>query len=126
MRIVLKDFSAAPDDDLTRSFTILYGSALHNLNIIASAADPRFGQTVEGLRQELIKLQQRFDELVREQKILGYDDNSGLRAKLRDSGNAVERIINENTNWLDASYAQRLMIALLTMRDSCSLQRKTT
>jgi methyl-accepting chemotaxis protein len=116
MRIVLKDFSAAPNDDASRSFVGLYASALHSLNIISSAADPRFTQTIVSLRQQLMKLQDNFDELVREQKQLGFDDGSGLRAKLRKSGNAVERIINDNVNWLTEFDAQRLMLSLLTMR----------
>ena len=63
-----------------------------------------------------MKLQDSFNELVREQKALGYDENSGLQKKLRESGNAVERIINENVNWLTEFDAQRLMLSLLTMR----------
>jgi len=89
---------------------------LHNLNIISSSADPRFIGTINSLRQQTMKLQDSFDELMREQKALGFDDNSGLQKKLRDSGNAVERIINENVNWLTEFDAQRLMLSLLTMR----------
>jgi methyl-accepting chemotaxis protein len=116
MRIVVKDFSAAPNDELPKSFMGLYASALHSLNIISSSADPRFTQTIVSLRQQVMKLQDSFNELVREQKELGFDDNSGLRSKLRESGNAVERIINENVNWLTEFDAQRLMLSLLTMR----------
>jgi methyl-accepting chemotaxis protein len=116
MRIVVKDFSAAPNDELPRSFIGLYASALHSLNIISSAADPRFTQTIVSLRQELMKLQDSFNELVSEQKALGFDRDSGLQAKLRENGNAVERIINENVNWLTEFDAQRLMLSLLTMR----------
>jgi len=116
MRVVVKDFSAAPNDEASRVFMAFYASALHNLNIISSSADPRFIATINSLRQQTMKLQSSFDELLREQKALGFDENSGLQKKLRDSGNAVERIINENVNWLTEFDAQRLMLSLLTMR----------
>jgi methyl-accepting chemotaxis protein len=116
MRIVAKDFAAAPTEDALRVFMGLYTTSLHNLNIIASSADPRFTATINSLREQMMKLQSSFDELVRGQKTLGFDDNSGLQVKLRTSGNAVERIINDNVNWLTEFDAQRLMLSLLTMR----------
>ena len=63
-------------------------------------------------------LRDTFTELVREQKILGFDENSGLRNNLREAGNAVERIINENMTWLAEADATKLMMALLIMRRS--------
>ncbi len=61
-------------------------------------------------------LRDNFNDLVREQKILGFDEASGLRGRLRDAGSAVERIINENMTWLAEAEATKLMMSLLTMR----------
>jgi len=49
-----------------------------------------------GLRKDVMALSATFSALVREQKILGYDENSGLRDNLRGAGNAVERIVEED------------------------------
>ena len=62
-------------------------------------------------------LRNTFTDLVREQKILGFDENSGLRNNLREAGNAVERIINENMTWVAEADARKLMMTLLLMRE---------
>ena len=76
----------------------------------------RHAESIEGLRKDVMQLRDTFNELVREQKILGFDENSGLRGNLREAGNAVERIINENMTWLAETDAGKLMMALLIMR----------
>ena len=116
MRIVVKDFSAKPSDDLVVQFEGAEGLAMHSLDVIGGAVDKRFGASIDELRGNLKGLEINFDRLVREQRVLGYDDASGLRGKLSSAGNAVERIINENTTWLAEGDARKLLIALLTMR----------
>src|SRR6185369_7720223 len=61
-------------------------------------------------------LQSQFKDLVHEQEALGFDERTGLRNSLRNAGNAVERIINENMTWLDENEARKLMLSLLSMR----------
>jgi hypothetical protein len=78
--LILVRSSGLPEADIA--------TALHSLNIISSAADPRFSGTVSSLRQQVMKLQDSFNELVREQQALGFDENSGLQKKLRESGRA--------------------------------------
>ena len=68
------------------------------------------------MRNDVTALRKNFDDLVREQKTLGFDDASGLRGNLHNAGNAVERIINENMSWLAKADATKLMMTLLIMR----------
>jgi methyl-accepting chemotaxis protein len=68
------------------------------------------------MRKDVTKLRATFDDLVREQKVLGFDDASGLRGNLEVAGNAVERVINENMSWLAKDDATKLMMTLLSMR----------
>ena len=63
------------------------------------------------------KLNDTFAQLVEGQTTLGFDENSGLRGNLLNTGNAVERIINENMTWLDPGEARKLLVALLAMRN---------
>ena len=116
MRIIVRDFNQSPSDDAVRLFDVMHGLALHSLNIIASSANDRFTGTIHGLQHDVIQLRENFNALVAEQKVLGYDEDSGLQAELRNSGNAVERIINDNIGRLAAGDGPRLMVALLRMR----------
>jgi methyl-accepting chemotaxis protein len=116
IRIIVKDFNASPSPNLVMSFQQAHAVARRSLDIIAASIDRRHADNIVGLRKDVMTLRDTFTELVREQKILGYDENSGLRGNLREAGNAVERIINENMTWLAAADANKLMMALLTMR----------
>jgi len=116
MRIIVKDFSANPSNNLVMSFEQAHALALQSLDAIAGSIDRRQAENIAGLRKDVIALRDTFTELVREQKTLGFDENSGLRNNLREAGNAVERIINENMTWLAEADAGKLMMALLIMR----------
>ena len=117
MRLTVKDFNANPSDNLVLSFAQSHAVALQSLDAITTSIDRRHTENIESLRKDVMVLRDTFTDLVRQQKILGFDDNSGLRGNLREAGNAVERIINENMTWLAETDAGRLMMALLIMRD---------
>jgi methyl-accepting chemotaxis protein len=117
IRITVKDFNANPSNNQVVSFEQAHALALQSLDTIAASIDPRQAENIVGLRKDVMALRDTFTELVRQQKILGFDENSGLRSNLRDAGNAVERIINENMTWLAEADAGKLMMALLIMRD---------
>lgn len=72
--------------------------------------------TIAALRHKVTDLKGLFNDLVREQETLGFDETTGLRGNLRRAGNAVERTINENMTWLDENEAKKLMMLLLVMR----------
>jgi len=115
MRIVVKDFSAKPSDALIVDFEGASGLAMYSLEVI-DALDAHVHADIQGLRSDLAGLQDNFEKLVRQQRELGYDDTSGLRGKLSTAGNAVERIINQNTTWLADGDSRKLKIALMSMR----------
>jgi len=117
LRIIVKDFNAAPSDNLVVSFDGAHARAVGTLDTIAASIDRRRAENIESLRKNLIGLRNTFTELVRQQKILGFDENSGLRNNLREAGNAVERIINENMTWVAEADASKLMMTLLLMRE---------
>jgi len=125
MRIIVKDFSANPSDNLVLSFAQSHAAASQSLDVIADSIDPRHLENIESLRMDVIGLRNTFTELVQEQKTLGFEEKSGLRGNLSKASNAVERIINENMTWLAAADADKLMMALLAMRDDESEYRLT-
>ncbi len=116
MRIIVKDFSANPNDNLVVTFEQAHAMALKALDSIATSIDQNRTKDLDGMRQDVMALRGTFSDLVREQKTLGFEDSSGLRGNLRVAGNAVERIINENMSWLAEADAAKLMMTLLTMR----------
>jgi methyl-accepting chemotaxis protein len=116
MRIIVKDFSVIPDDNLVVSFEQAHALAAKALDSIAVSIDQNRAKDLDGMRQDVMALRGTFSDLVREQKTLGFEDSSGLRGNLRVAGNAVERIINENMSWLAEADATKLMMSLLTMR----------
>ncbi|HEY4140551.1 MAG TPA: methyl-accepting chemotaxis protein [Pseudolabrys sp.] len=116
MRIIVKDFSASPSDNLVVSFEQAHGLAQRSLDTIASSIDGNHTDSISSLRKDVMDLRANFADMVREQKDLGFDDATGLRGKLLDAGRAVERIINENMTWMAEADANRLMMLLLAMR----------
>jgi methyl-accepting chemotaxis protein len=115
MRLVVKDFAAAPNTDLVVNFALAHAQALKSLNTIEIAVG-RDSASVAGLHKEVMELRDNFGELVQQQNVLGFDDTSGLRGDLSVASNAVERIINENMKWMAAQDSTRLMMTLLLMR----------
>lgn len=126
MRNVVKDFIATPRDTLVDDFDRAHLEAFDSLAIIKASNATVRGDMIESLRGNLAGLKQNFDKLVGEQKQLGYTDDSGLRSRLRKAGVAVEQIINENLSWLDRAEAQKLLLALLSMRHHESEYRLAT
>jgi methyl-accepting chemotaxis protein len=116
MRIASRDFANAPHVTLVTAFERSQQSANKSLDAIEATIDGMHASDIKALRSELAELKGYFDKVVIEQKTLGYSDKEGLRGKLRNAGNAVERILNENVTWLAEADAQKLMMALLNMR----------
>jgi methyl-accepting chemotaxis protein len=117
MRIGAKDFAFAPSDELVQRFARGQQAALRNLDTIEFLIDPQRAATITTMRGEIIKLRKNFDELVSEQKRLGFEDGEGLQNALQLSANAIERLIQNNVAaWLDPGAADELMKPLLIMR----------
>jgi len=116
MRIAAKDFVVQP-----RTLVDSFGQSLmlagKSLDSIEASIGGAHADEIKALRQQLGKLKSNFDNLAAEQRKLGYSDGEGLRKQLRDSGNTIERAINENMTWLADESAKQLLISLLTMRN---------
>jgi methyl-accepting chemotaxis protein len=126
MRINVKDFSATPTADLVTAFDSAQSDALKSLDKISKSVGAMRAESIATLRGQVIDLKKNFDQLVTQQKLLGYDDEDGLRRKLLNAGNSIERVLNENLDWVDRSEANRLMISLLTMRHAEAEYKLTT
>jgi len=116
MRISAKDFAISPHGTLIDAFTQSQKLANDSLSVIENSGRHVNTDDIEALRQSLAGLKDNFDNLVAEQHTLGFTEREGLRNDLRNTGNAIERAINENMTWLADAETQKLMLALLNMR----------
>ena len=71
---------------------------------------------IAALRQTLDRPEDNFDKLVDRAAHARLYRGRGPAQELRDAGNAIERTINDNMTWLADADAQKLTMALLTMR----------
>ncbi|MGB8640296.1 MAG: methyl-accepting chemotaxis protein [Pseudolabrys sp.] len=90
MRIVVKNFNVKPGDSLVAGFEYAYAVALRNLDTIEASVDKGHAESIAGMSRDLNALRDAFNNLVREQNTLGFDESSGLRRQLQVAGNAVE------------------------------------
>jgi methyl-accepting chemotaxis protein len=125
MRIIVKDFIAAPKIAMTSEFDQAQLGALNAMATINLSADVREG-TVMTLRALLDNLRNNFDKLVEEQRQLGFGEIDGLRGRLTTIGNAIEQAINNELVWVDHTDVHRLMVSLYAMRYYESEYRLTT
>jgi methyl-accepting chemotaxis protein len=116
MRIAVKDYATNPSEAVASAFTDGQTSALLNLDVLQSATAQAQDQNVMQLRREALAIGENFSNLVEAQRALGYNEDTGLRGRLRNASSAVERIINENMTWLADADAKKLMMTLLIMR----------
>ncbi len=68
------------------------------------------------LKGQLEEVAAQFDDLARNQKILGFTEEDGVRDRMTKSAAAVERIIHEDMSWMGEADERNLLISLLTMR----------
>ena len=115
MRIVVKDFNVKPGDSLVAGLNTPMPSR-SGFDTIEASVDKGHAESIAGMSRDLNALREAFNNLVREQNTLGFDESSGLRRQLQVAGNAVERIINDNMSGLPETDANKLMVTLLYMR----------
>jgi adenylate cyclase len=116
MRLAAKDFVSAPSQASVKAYEEGQNSALLNLDRLQAALDPTRIEGIAQLRREVLALKENFTKLTEEQKVLGFDDNEGIRKQLHQTSSAVERIINEKMTGLTEANAAKLLNSLLKMR----------
>jgi methyl-accepting chemotaxis protein len=116
MRMSAKEFATSPGYDLVNLFSASHDGALRSLDTIESTIDPQQRADIGILRVKVETLKGSFSSLISEQEQLGFAESEGLHERLSRAGTAVERIINEDLNWVAEAEAKKLLISLLTMR----------
>jgi methyl-accepting chemotaxis protein len=115
MRIAVKDFARKPNT-LIDAFGQSQQLANRSLDTIEKLMGSAHSDDVAALRQALVDIKNNYDKLYAVQRVLGFSEAEGLRSELKDAGNKIERVINDNMTWLAEAEAKRLMMVLLIMR----------
>jgi methyl-accepting chemotaxis protein len=116
MRIAARDFAARPGDDFIAQFNDAKSSALRQLDVLEVSADAVSFNDIQGLRSTLGAVADNFDEVVKEQRRLGFTELQGLRRRIYESGANIERIITTELTWVADGDRRKLLISLLVMR----------
>jgi len=115
MRISLKDFARsrnAPADAFPQSLEL----ATRSLDTIALFAGSTGATEMLALRDSLTTIERNYDDLHTVQRVLGFNEEEGLRGALKTSGTRIEAAINDSLNWLANTEARSIVVALLNMR----------
>jgi methyl-accepting chemotaxis protein len=116
MRVRTRDFALRSSQDLIPAFETTHANAVRRFGIIEAAVDEPTRHKLAPLQGQLDEIAKQFDDLARNQKILGFTESDGIRNRMTKAAASVERIIHEDMSWLSEGDAQKLLISLLTMR----------
>ncbi|MBS0248163.1 MAG: HAMP domain-containing protein [Proteobacteria bacterium] len=115
IRIATKDFGRERNFSLD-AFPQSQRLAVESLNTIERLINGTHSDDIKALRSELATIKANYDDLYELQRVLGFSDDEGIRWALKDAGNAVESIINNDLNWIADADARKITMVLLTMR----------
>ncbi|HWF96269.1 MAG TPA: hypothetical protein VG291_15035, partial [Xanthobacteraceae bacterium] len=116
MRIGLRDFVTAPNQDSIAAFDAGNRQASQSLAAIESQESGADRAVLTTLNRSIAAARDNFLTLKSEQESLGFAETDGLRGRLDRAGAAIETIINKELTWVADDDARKLMISLLTMR----------
>jgi hypothetical protein len=77
MRIIVKDFSVSPDDNLVVSFEQAHALALKALETLVASIDQNHTENIVGLRKDLMSLRGNF------KRVNTGAEDTGLRRLIR-------------------------------------------
>jgi methyl-accepting chemotaxis protein len=116
MRVRTRDFAMRSSQDLIHAFETNHDRAVRTLGLIEAAVDAPTRRKLAAMKGQLEEIATQFDDLARNQKILGFTESEGIRDRMTKAAAAVERIIHEDMSWMSEGDAHKLLISLLTMR----------
>jgi len=118
MQVRAKDFVAQPQPGLIARFSDAHEAAMDSLKTIQELANDSDRQTLTALGGRVANLKATFTGLTADQDELGLTEFEGIQGSLRDGGNTMERIVNEDMSWLSDADQRKILIPLMLMRRS--------
>src|SRR5947207_2460121 len=116
MRASGANMAAQPDQNLIKAFDEAHAFGLSSLASAEAVIDGSQRSDIAVLREQMSNLKRSFATLRAQQESLGLSDSEGSRGRLRDSGIAIERVINKGMADVSENDAGKLMLSLIVMR----------
>src|SRR4029077_2972865 len=116
MQVRAKDFVAQPQPGLVARFNEAHDAAIESLKVIQELANETDKTTLTALAGPGANFKAKFARLAAEQDELGLTEFEGIQGSLRDGGNMMERIINEDMSWLSDADQRKILIPIMLMR----------
>jgi len=116
MRANAHDFAMRPGDELIHQFERMHAAATQMLPTLEASISAEERRAITPAKIQLEEIAAQFDDLARNQKILGFTNSDGVRNRMARAGAAIEKLIHEDKTWMSESDGQRLLVPLLTMR----------
>jgi len=116
MQLRAKDFVAQPQPGLVARFGEAHEAAMANLKAIGELLSETERQNITLLDGRVANLKKTFATLVADQDELGLTEFEGVQGRLRDGGNGMERIVNEDMSWLSDADQKKILVPLMLMR----------
>ncbi|HML09534.1 MAG TPA: methyl-accepting chemotaxis protein, partial [Stellaceae bacterium] len=117
MRTATINFVAHPSDAEVKNFDDGQSLAMQCLDRIqGSLSSAQQQDALIPLRITVRDLKASFQNLVSQQKMLGYNETEGMTADLIASSNAIQNSIEKDLTWVAAVDSAKLTMSLLNMR----------
>jgi methyl-accepting chemotaxis protein len=116
MQIVVRDYVANPQASQISRFGQTHEEAITALKTVQENASDAEKQNLTALEGRVANLKKQFEVLTAEQDNLGLTEFEGVQGSLRESGNGMERIVNEDMSWLSETDQRSILTPLMLMR----------
>jgi methyl-accepting chemotaxis protein len=116
MQVRAKEFVAQPQPTLIARFAEAHERAVASLKTIQELASQSEKQNLALLEGRVVNLKKTFAALAADQDELGLTEFEGTQGKLRENGNGMERIVNEDMSWLSDAHQKSILVPLMLMR----------
>src|SRR5258705_13009840 len=111
-----REFVANPQPGIAQRFAESQQAAIDSLKTIQDLAGEAERQNLSALSGRVANLKTTFASLTAEQDNLGLSEFEGFQGDLRDTGAAMERIVNDEMTWLSEAEQRKILVPLMLAR----------
>ncbi len=111
-----REFVANPQPGIAQRFAESHQAAVDSLKTIQDLAGEAERQSLSALSGRVANLKTTFAGLTAEQDNLGLSEFEGFQGDLRDTGAAMERIVNDEMTWLSEAEQRKILVPLMLAR----------
>ncbi len=112
MGATASEFASKPSKTLVGEFGGAYEHASKNLATVEELLDPEQAKDLPMLKGELAHLKDTFSLLDQRQEVLGYSQDDGINGRMHKAGTAVERVLNDDLQWMTDKARKDLFLSL--------------